>query len=85
MLFFPQSSIYLSKLPLLGSAPSDEGGSPHLPAAAGGHRVDLLADMQLNPDYCAVRYEGKIQLHVLEGEGVVTEDRERERERERLV
>ena len=49
----------------------------------GKNNVDLLADMQLNPDYCAVRYEGKIQLHVLEGEGVVTEDRERERERER--
>ena len=48
----------------------------------GKNNVDLLADMQLNPDYCAVRYEGKIQLHVLEGEGVVTEDRERERERD---
>ena len=32
--------------------------------------------MQLNADYCAVRYESKIQL--LESEGVVTEERERE-------
>ena len=35
--------------------------------------------MQLNADYCAVRYEGKIQLHVLEGEGFVKEEREREK------
>ena len=34
--------------------------------------------MQLNADYCAVRYESKIQLLVLESEGVVTEERERE-------
>ena len=27
-----------------------------------------VADIQLNADYCAVRYEGKIQLHVLETE-----------------
>ena len=38
--------------------------------------LGTVADMQLNADYCAVRYEGKIQLHVLESEGVVTEERE---------
>ena len=40
--------------------------------------LGTVADMQLNADYCAVRYEGKIQLHVLESEGVVMEERERE-------
>ena len=38
--------------------------------------LGTVQDMQVNADYCAVRYEGKIQLHVLESEGVVTEDRE---------
>ena len=108
---FSQSSIYLSKLPLLGSACQTRlahltflldvtvarfpGARHHTSITADFdpsllalgmnnrawfYNVDLLADMQLNPDYCAVRYEGKIQLHVLEGEGVVTEERERERD-----
>ena len=38
--------------------------------------LGTVTDMQLNADYCAVKYEGKIQLHVLESEGVVTEERE---------
>jgi WD repeat-containing protein 19 len=38
--------------------------------------LGTVVDMQINSDYCAVRYEGKIQLHVLESEGVVTEERE---------
>ena len=38
--------------------------------------LGTVSDMQLNADYCAVRYEGKIQLHVLESDGVVTEERE---------
>ena len=38
--------------------------------------LGTVQDMQVNADYCAVKYEGKIQLHVLESEGVVTEDRE---------
>ena len=38
--------------------------------------LGTVSDMQVNADYCAVRYEGKIQLHTLESEGVVTEDRE---------
>jgi len=38
--------------------------------------LGTVSDMQVNADYCAVRYEGKIQLHILESEGVVTEERE---------
>lgn len=38
-----------------------------------------VKDIHLNGDYCAVRYDGKILLHVLEGEGHdgdISEDRE---------
>ena len=38
-----------------------------------------VQDIHLNGDYCAVRFDGKILLHILEGEGhdgEVSEDRE---------
>ncbi|XP_023331956.1 WD repeat-containing protein 19 [Eurytemora carolleeae] len=38
--------------------------------------LGTVQDIQLNADYCAVRYDGKIQLHVLESEGLVSEERE---------
>lgn len=41
--------------------------------------LGAVKDIQLNGDYCAVRFDGKILLHVLEGEGhdgEVSEDRE---------
>ena len=44
--------------------------------------LGTVQDMHLNGDYCAVRFDGKILLHVLEGEGHgdigdgVSEDRE---------
>jgi hypothetical protein len=31
--------------------------------------LGTVQDMHLNGDYCAVRFDGKILLHVLEGEG----------------
>ena len=35
----------------------------------------------MNGDFCAVRFDGKVQLHVLEGEGHVdADDKEEDRE-----
>ena len=42
--------------------------------------LGTVQDIHLNGDYCAVRFDGKLQLHVIEGEGHeagdVSEDRE---------
>ena len=42
--------------------------------------MGTVQDIHLNGDYCAVRFDGKLQLHVIEGEGHeagdVSEDRE---------
>jgi len=40
--------------------------------------LGTVADIQLNGDYCAVRFDGKVQLHVLEGEGAEAASEERE-------
>ena len=41
--------------------------------------LGTVQEIHLNSDYCAVRFDGKVQLHVIEGEGHegdVSEDRE---------
>jgi len=40
--------------------------------------LGTVSDIQLNGDYCAVRFDGKVQLHVLEGEGAEAASEERE-------
>ena len=40
----------------------------------------MFQDLALNGDYCAVRFDGKIQLHMLESEGHDAEDMHEDRE-----